>query len=100
VYADAKRNEKLDNLYDLLISELRTNGYKIENDNYKPHITLAREVQFYPQFNIQNITYEEFDVEITKLTLFCSIRVNGILTYIPLLDADFKKLFIIKKTLV
>lgn len=44
MYADAKRNEKLDNLYDLLISELRTNGYKIKNDNYKPYITLAREV--------------------------------------------------------
>lgn len=91
VYAAVEYSKELDQLYNFINEELRKKGLTFERRPYTPHITLAREVQYQSTFNINDFRFIQFVVNVDKLTLFESTRINGLLTYLPIIEVNLKK---------
>lgn len=86
-YLDIKNNENLVNIYNFLYDELIKKGYNIEYKDYKPHVTLAREVKLSDNVVIKdlNLLYK-----VTKISLMESKRINGELKYIEIFSKNLK----------
>ncbi len=86
VYADIDIGKKW--LMELALSirnGLKDANIPFEEDSYNPHITLARRVRYLsktPSFKIEKLDINE---TIHQVCLYESTRVDGILTYIPLI---------------
>lgn len=83
LWAGAEENKSLTSLYHRLYDSLKSAGFEIEKREYKPHLTLAREVRLRGGFNLSDFS-SRLDPIGTTVTGFClmkSERVNGKLTY-------------------
>jgi len=72
------KEENLLNVQKDLINKLNNSGYKLEQREYVPHITLVRETSKPVEEDINIIS------EFTKITLFESRRTNNGLVYVDL----------------
>jgi 2'-5' RNA ligase len=77
------RTKELTDLYSQISSELYSLGFDIEKREYKPHLTLGREVIL--QRNFDEKTFSEklspISMEVSRISLMKSERINGKLTY-------------------
>lgn len=68
-----------------LAQSIRKAGFPLEEGEYNPHITLARQVKTaLPEIDAPHVTFA-----VRHATLFESTRVNGALTYLPLYRSVF-----------
>ena len=77
-WAGIKRCEKLEALADRIQNGLREQGFEIENREFKPHITLARQVAADKPIRL-NIP--ETTMSVSRISLMKSERINGKLCY-------------------
>lgn len=74
-----KQNPQLIHLYNSTYKELKRAGYKLdENESFSPHITIAREVELKSK---PDLSFDDFTMHATCLSLMKSERINGKLTY-------------------
>ncbi len=73
-----ENNPKLNALAENLQKELRSSGFDIEERDFKPHITLARQLEASKPVNL-NVTRTAMTV--SRISLMKSERINGKLTY-------------------
>lgn len=78
IILNVNKSVELDNIYNDLVNKLSSNNFNIDKRPYFPHVTLVREKNkdYKKELNIKS--------KFTKITLFESTRINGVLTYIPL----------------
>lgn len=81
-----KEDNSLNLLYDSLQSILSENGFEKETRKYSPHITLCREALIDKDYfeEIKNIKLEPHPIEVNKISLMESTRVDGKLIYRPI----------------
>ena len=72
------KTKELDAYHTALTNELLAHGFNFNYKSFFPHVTLVRESN--KDYNKEFI----FTSEVTKITLFESKRINGVLTYTPL----------------
>lgn len=80
-WAGVQRNKELEDLQYSLSTSLINEGFNIDRRDFKPHITLGREVVIKdnPSFNIPAIS-----MTVDKISLMKSERLNGKLVYTEL----------------
>ena len=74
-------------LYEKLYDELTVKGFELEKREFKPHVTLAREVVLSEKVDIESLDYE---CRIEKISLMESKRNNGELKYIEIYSKELK----------
>lgn len=89
-WAGIDRSKALMSIYHQLSINLRGKGFELENREYKPHLTLAREVVAEKEKSsllinlIQNFDlFTEMSMTVNNITLFESLHFAGKLTYKP-----------------
>lgn len=85
LWAGVKPCAKLFDYRSRLAAALTLAGFLIEAGEYRPHITLGRQVKS----PIPEIAVPEVSFYITHATLFESTRIDGVLTYVPLYRSVF-----------
>ena len=85
IWIGLQANEKLYNLYLNLEETLSAIGIKKEDREFKPHITIGRQVVLDNDFNKlkENININDMCTFVNKISLMQSTRVNGELKYLP-----------------
>jgi len=78
-----EKNEMLYSINNQLADELRKEGFDIEKREFKPHLTIGREVIVKDSFNQDNLIglLPNVNMQVTTISLMKSERVKGILTY-------------------
>jgi len=76
-WAGVKTTKQLTEIHDILIRRLRSEGIKVADESYVPHITLGREVVT----NEQQWLIEPFGEPTASMELMRSERINGQLIY-------------------
>lgn len=90
VWVDVTKGKKLlKELFQEVEKEVTKSGFDKEERKYRAHITLAKKVMFQNGTFTNGLPYFDYDIPCTKLTLFESHRVDGIVTYTPLYTKDF-----------
>jgi len=80
LWAGVEPSDELTDFQKRLARALKDAGFPLEEDEYRPHITLARQVKTaLPDLLIPAVSFP-----VTHATLFESTRVDGVLSYIPL----------------
>ena len=82
VYCRIKESEQLLELHDKMMENLRGKGIALENVKYKPHVTLARQAGLMGNRSELRLPFHTF--EVNNICVMESSRINGILTYAPL----------------
>lgn len=83
------RNRSLMNVQRQLSESLRAEGFKIEKKQYKPHLTLGREVVIEGSgkiFGSKSLEQNPVSVPVGQISLMLSERINGRLTYTSLYE--------------
>lgn len=82
----SRGREKLKSLFGDLEENLAKQGFQKEDRELRPHITIGREVKLDSEFDIikQKIFIEPKKIQVEKISLMESTRINGKLTYIPI----------------
>lgn len=91
IWVGLKPEERLDLLYSHLESQLEKHGYPKEERKFVPHITLGREVFLEKEFKEieSQIMMENMEMNVHKISIMESTRINGQLTYIPIYVKEF-----------
>lgn len=78
-----KQNKSLLAIYDQLCAVLADAGFTIEKREYKPHLTLGREVVVNKEFNRDAFakTIPSMQIDVAKISLMKSERIGGKLVY-------------------
>ena len=86
-WAGVDRHVALESLVSCLRNSLRALGFAIEERPFRPHITLARQVDAVrpPELNIPKTS-----MAVDRILLMKSERINGRLTYTPLFEKKLK----------
>ncbi|MCI9272743.1 MAG: RNA 2',3'-cyclic phosphodiesterase [Clostridiales bacterium] len=73
-------------LYHQIYHALKQQGFPLENREYKPHLTLGREVLLSDSFNKREWETEFLPINslVSKVSLMKSERIKGVLTYTEL----------------
>lgn len=81
-----KGKKTLVEFVDKLRQILKDEGFNIEDQSYRPHITICREVILNQQFaDIQrSIIVNPKEIEVTHISLMESVRIEGQLVYRPI----------------
>lgn len=81
-------NKGLFRLADNVAAELRKQSFEIESRSFKPHITLGRQVK-----TKEDITFDvpSTEMNVSRVSLMKSERINGKLTYTEIYGADLIK---------
>ncbi len=79
IWSRVDKNNTLVSIYNQLCSHLKENGFDIQNRDYKPHITLARNVMLTGDLGI--ISSPNIKTNINRISLMKSERIEGRLTY-------------------
>lgn len=74
-------NRALSQLHHALSRQLALKGFALEARRFSPHITLARQLVLHREPNQADLLGAPFEASAGTLSLMCSHRVNGILTY-------------------
>lgn len=86
LWAGVKECPALMEYREALAQSVRKAGFPLEEGEYRPHITLARQLKTaLPDIEVPPITFP-----VLHATLFHSTRVNGALTYLPLYRSVFR----------
>lgn len=87
-----EKNEALVSLYNALCSALRLAGFSIENREFQPHLTVGREVVFPAGFDFPGFSGQVTPVtmQVPKISLMKSERINGKLTYTEIYETRFQ----------
>lgn len=82
-WAGVEKNDTLLSVHSQLCSALRFAGYSIENREFKPHLTLGREVVFPSGFSIRDFEgrISPLTEQVRKISLMKSERIGGKLIY-------------------
>jgi len=82
-WVGVEENKILTRIYSKLCDELFTRGFNIERREYKPHITLGREIVLKDDFDPIGFSksINPITVNVDKISLMESKRINGKLTY-------------------
>lgn len=87
-WTGTETNSECEKLYILLGEELEKLGFQTEKRQFRPHITVARnvhtDISLFPDF-------PETDIKVCGITLFESKRVDGKLIYEPIGYSKFGK---------
>lgn len=77
-WTGVEKNESLNSLWRMLTNSLLSNGFDIDSREYRPHITMGRQVttRKYPSIDVPKTT-----MSVTQIDLMKSERINGKLTY-------------------
>ena len=86
LWAGVQPSPALMNYQAHLAAALRLNGFPLEEGEYRPHITLARQVK--PP--VPGIAVPPVSFRVHQSTLFHRTRVNGALSYIPIYRSVFR----------
>ncbi len=90
IYVDViKGKTPLVKLFDAIEKEVVESGFEPENRKYRPHVTLGKKVVFHNGSFTNELPYYNHEIRCTKLTLFESKRIDGVLTYTPLYQKSF-----------
>lgn len=73
--------------YNLIENAMEHYGFEKEDRGYKPHITLGREVVF-SDSNLWSILPGPHTINVNRISLMLSHRVNGVLTYEEIYGVD------------
>lgn len=78
-----KKNDQLDTLYEELTMGLSHGNVRYDDKEFKPHVTLGREVALKDDFDLVkfNQTLAPMRVDVEKIALMRSDRVNGNIQY-------------------
>ena len=74
-------SESLLSIYNQLSTELTKSGFSIERREYKPHLTLGREVVLKDSINIGEAEVSDMHMTADKISLMKSERIGGLLRY-------------------
>ncbi len=86
-----KKTPELTALAGRLASELKRRGFEVEERDYRPHLTLAREVELPRDFHPRAIQVPALSQTVREILLMESARPNGVLTYTPRLSGALDK---------
>ena len=91
IWVGINQNESLSRLYSQLEHSLEDKGYKGEEKDFVPHITLGRQIVLAEDFHKMKlqIKMDDIIIPVSKLSLMKSIRVKGELRYIPIYTKSF-----------
>lgn len=78
-----KKNDQLDTLYQELTQSLRLGNVKFDEKEFKPHVTVGREVVLRDECDLTkyNLTLATKRVDVEKIALMRSDRLNGEVVY-------------------
>jgi 2'-5' RNA ligase len=87
-----QKSKELVKLYEVLSNNLRKADFPIEEREFRPHLTLARRTLFKAVFNVKQFESETVssEIQINKVSLMKSERINGKLVYTEVYHCDFK----------
>lgn len=79
----AEKTQELISVYQQLFDALAKIGFHLENREYKPHLTLGREVILQEDFDKNDFEKDTppMSMQVEKISLMKSERINGKLTY-------------------
>ena len=77
-----RENEVLSQLQSRLYDSIEKAGFKLQNNSFKPHITLARRVK--PHLHIDRLLESPFTAATDSISLMLSEHINGKLVYTEL----------------
>lgn len=80
-----EKNQKLNSLAENIRTELRRSGFEIENRAFKPHITIARQIE---AAGPVSLSIERKAMTVSRISLMKSERINGKLTYTEVYGRD------------
>lgn len=82
-WVGVEKNEVLNSIHRELTEELLKAGFDLEKREYKPHLTIGREVKVKDSFNLDGLTESlpKMNMNVIKISLMKSERLNGKLTY-------------------
>lgn len=82
-WVGVEKNEMLYSINNQLTEELRIEGFDIEKREFKPHLTLGREVIVKDSFHQDNLAelLPNMNMNVNRISLMKSERIKGILTY-------------------
>lgn len=86
IWVGIKRDERLENLHKDLENILEKSNFEKDERSYRPHITLGRQIVLKDK-NLklsENVIIPKEKIEVTKISLMESTRVDGKLVYRPL----------------
>ncbi len=88
-----EKNEYLSSVYDQLAKELICAGFNIDKRDFRPHLTLGREVKLPEEFdeNVFSKTIPTMTFRVEKISLMKSERINGKLTYTEIYGKELTK---------
>lgn len=91
VWIGIEQNQFLDLLYSNLEVELEKQGYPKEYRKFVPHITLGREIVLAKEFEKiqEQVKIENMEMNVDKISIMESTRINGKLTYVPIYVRKF-----------
>ncbi|MDC0558977.1 RNA 2',3'-cyclic phosphodiesterase [Candidatus Izimaplasma bacterium] len=79
-----KGKDYIKRLFQVTERESTESGFEPELRKYRPHITIGKKVEFGRGGYQNGLPYYNEEIKVTKLTLFESSRIDGVLTYTPL----------------
>lgn len=84
--------EELKNLHDDVDNAINLLGFKLDENEYNPHITLVREAVLNKKENDfkSKVSIKNTKFNVDSITLMESKRVNNVLRYIPVYKAEFQ----------
>ena len=82
-------NSELKHLAESVQDALRTQGFFMERQTWKPHITIARQVSFQTP---PRLTISETDMLVDRISLMKSERINGRPTYTEIFGRKLDKI--------
>lgn len=87
-----KQNNELENIYHKLIKSLANQGFAIDYRQFKPHLTLGRQVVTKPEFDMYKFekTLPRLHADVNRISLMKSERVAGRLKYTEIYGVDLK----------
>lgn len=87
----ASGRQELKHLFQRIDKETVKLGFLKEERRYRPHITLGKKIVFSPFSRTEFIPPYEEPVQVKKITLFHSDRIDGVLTYTPIYSQLLKE---------
>lgn len=85
LWAGVQPSQSLMDYQASLAEALRNAGFPLEEGEYRPHITLGRQVKF----PVPSVHVPEVSFQVRHATLFESTRIDNVLTYVPLYRSVF-----------